>query len=337
MDGRISITFVVVFWLMTMTWLMWTKVLPPLLHGDPPNYKSIVSDHEANPAPSAWMVSYNGKRFGVAVSRLKRSGEMSRIHSFVKFDRLPLEEFPFLPALLGSRIPQIEAMKVQVHSTLMIDTLGRLLDLESRMRVNGMELLRLNGVVDAGILNVTATSSFFGKRKFQQPLGSNSLLGNQLSPQDRLPGLRVGQHWTVPVYSVIRSLKQENPIEIAFARVVREDLISVGGKKMETHLVLLGSDPGAGDRDATGRMWVAKDGTVVRQEMRLPFGGKLQFERRDDATSTEIFERVERAWQGKPQTRNTSTTRKRVSTMRRPTDAHPLGRGSTKLPEATRL
>ena len=76
--------------------------------------------------------------------------------------------------------------------------------------------------------------------------------------------------------------------------------MSVGGKKILTLLVVLGSDSGAGDREEKGRIWVDQRGMVVRQEMALPFGAKLRFERCDEAQSAEIYERLENAWQDDP-------------------------------------
>lgn len=300
MEGRISITFVVVFWLITMTWLMWTKVLPPLLVGEPPDYKAIVDDHRDDSLPSAWIVSCNGQKFGIAANRLERGKQMSRIHSFVKFDRLPLEEVPFLATAVATQFPHLAKAQIKAHNTLLIDSLGRLIDLDSRLRINDVEVLRFFGMMSGNSMRITVASEFLPKQKtFDIPLSANSLLGDQLSPQDRLPGLHLGQQWTVPVYSAMSALFNkdgESPIEISHARVVREELIHVGGKKVSTLLVILGSDPGAGDREEKGRMWVDNDGVVMRQEMMF-FGTKLRFDRCDAATSIKIFESIQHQWE----------------------------------------
>ncbi|MCG8584496.1 MAG: hypothetical protein MI757_07285 [Pirellulales bacterium] len=300
MEGRFSITFVVVFWLITMTWLMWTKVLPPLLVGEPPDYKAIVDQHEEDSLPAAWVVSCNGQRFGVAANRLERGKQMTRIHSYVKFDRLPLEEIPFLATAVATQLPQLARSEIRAHNTLLIDSLGRLVDLDSRLSINDVEVLRFFGMMNAGQMRITVASDFLAQQKtFDLPISAKSLLGDQLSPQDRLPGLHVGQKWTVPVYSVMGALFQqdgESPVEIAQARVLREELIHIGKKKVSTLLVVLGSDSGAGDREEKGRMWVDKDGVVLRQEMTF-FGAKLRFQRCDAATSLKIFESIQHEWE----------------------------------------
>ena len=314
MEGRVSITVIVIFWFITMTWLVWTKVLPPLLLGEPPDYKTILADHQETPKPSAWTVSWNDQQLGMAASRLDRKKQMSRIHSFVKFDRLPLREIApsLLRALAGTKLDELGEVEVQARSVLLIDSLGRLVGFDSRLKFGGVEVMQLYGEIDGSTLRLTVRSDQLGKQRvFEKRIGQDALLGDQLSPQDRLPGLRVGQQWTVPVYSLLRSL--EFPVEIMHAKVEREDLLYIGGEKIPTLLVILRADPGSGDRQEKGRMWVDKNGTVLRQEMSL-FGAKLRFDRVGEAQSSDIFKRLRSEWRGEVTGEATRVTRRRVRT-----------------------
>jgi hypothetical protein len=84
-----------------------------------------------------------------------------------------------------------------------------------------------------------------------------------------VPGLRVGQRWTVPLYSPFRP--PTNPIEILHAEVERATSITWNGRQHQGKLIVIRGDPGAGPAsdDIRGRTWVRDDGLVVRQEIRV--------------------------------------------------------------------
>src|SRR5690606_38020763 len=98
-------------------------------------------------------------------------------------------------------------------------------------------------------------------------LGANSLMNDELSPQSRMPNLRVGQTWTVPLYSPFRS--PHSPMDILQAAVEDEEAIIWDGERTEVRVVVYRGDPGSGrgSEDVRGRMWVRADGVVLRQEV----------------------------------------------------------------------
>ena len=75
-------------------------------------------------------------------------------------------------------------------------------------------------------------------------LPPDALIGDVLSPQTRLPGLRVGQTWTVPIYSPFRP--PNSPVEILHATVERKDPIFWHDQIVPALLVVYRGDPGLG-------------------------------------------------------------------------------------------
>ena len=75
---------VVILWLSAMSWLVIEKVLPPLLAGDPPSYRTILEARKRQP-PVGWRMALNGRRLGWALCTTGRqpNGLMevrSRVH-----------------------------------------------------------------------------------------------------------------------------------------------------------------------------------------------------------------------------------------------------------------
>lgn len=118
---------------------------------------------------------------------------------------------------------------------------------------------------------------------------ADALMGDALSPQTRLPNLRVGQTWTVPVYSPFRP--PTSPLDILHATVERSDPIVWNDQIVPTLLVVYRDDPGSGmtsKQAARGQVWVDRSGTVLKQEVAL-LTSRLTFVRRsaDEAIDPE--------------------------------------------------
>jgi hypothetical protein len=114
---------------------------------------------------------------------------------------------------------------------------------------------------------------------------ADSLMGDILSPKAFLPNLRVGQTWTVPVYSPVRP--PTSPMEILQAKVESIDPIVWQNKVTPTSLVVYRTDAGTGRggaADIRGKNWVNLDGLVIKQEVTL-LSARLTFIRMttDDA------------------------------------------------------
>ncbi len=273
MYSRWYSVMVVGLWLAAMSWLVIEKVLPRLLIGEPPSYRTIRAAQKRE-SPVGWSMDFNGRRLGWALSTTSPGPNgVTEIRSRVHFDHLPLEELapPWLRTLLKMTQRPIAPIKMDVQSTLTVDPLDRLQRFESLVRLDPLkDAIVLRGVLDGTKLTLTVTAGGLPSKKTDFYLPSDVLVGDALSPQTQLPGLRQGQSWTVPVYSPLRPLG--SPLEILQATVERKDSITWDGHTEQTWLVVYRRDSGFSfnhGKNARGKLWVRRDGTVLRQEVMI--------------------------------------------------------------------
>src|SRR5664279_87778 len=96
---------VALFWMAAMGWLFQQKLLPPLLVGDPPNYRTILSEETVDNLPVSWDVFLNDHELGKATTRTERQKEnVSEINSTVDLNELPLREIAPAVFTLVSKI-----------------------------------------------------------------------------------------------------------------------------------------------------------------------------------------------------------------------------------------
>lgn len=288
---------VVLFWLATMSWLVVAKIIPPLRIGEPPTYSSIVAEAEAEP-PACWSIRMNGRTIGWAANTIVRQPEgISEFYSRVYLAELPLEELApgWLSTVLRPIFPKLNLVDLDKQSWFVIDPLGRLSDFESRVRLAGVaDAIRVTGTVEGSNLKLMVRSGDISA-PINTNLAPNSLMNDELSPQSRMPNLRVGQTWTVPLYSPFRA--PHSPLDILQASVEAEERIRWGNESVPTRLVVYRGDPGnvhASD-DIRGRMWVRTDGVVLRQEVSV-FKTPVQFERVPEAASELVRELLPSDW-----------------------------------------
>jgi hypothetical protein len=283
-------TAVILLWLATMSWLVREKVLPPLLVGEPPNYSRIIESQE-HTAPTAWHILVNHRRVGWALSETQRQPSgLVEIRDRVHFDVLPVEEVTATWARTFSKwlAQPIGKLRMDARSILTIDPLGRLLGFDSAVQLHPLnEVLRVRGTVEGQQLQLTidAGGTPFTSEAF---LPSDALLSDALSPQSRLPGLRVGQTWTVPVYSPLWPVK--SPLEVIHAEVESMEPLFWNGVMEDCWLVVYRSDSESGaDRNQPprGRLWVRRNGTVLRQQVAF-FNVMITFDRLPDSGAVEM-------------------------------------------------
>ncbi|MBN2476771.1 MAG: hypothetical protein JXB62_19330 [Pirellulales bacterium] len=282
---------VVLLWLAAMSWLMVEKVLPPLQIGHPPSYGSILAAQGREP-PVGWRMTFNGRPLGWALSTMAQlPTEITEIHSHVHFDELPLREMA--PGWLGQLVDEpVAHLGMEAHSALSIDPLGRLASFRSTLRINPLhDAIKLQGNVDGNRLKlIVGTGGLTYTTDVYLP--PNALLGDALSPQTQLPGLRMGQSWTVPVYSPLRP--PNSPIEVLQATVESRDRISWDGRTETAWLVVYRTDRGYGlgnDEKPRAKLWVRQDGTVLKQQVVI-FNSRMTFYRLPENEAAALAERV---------------------------------------------
>jgi len=298
---------VTAFWLATMGWLLVDKVVPPLLVGEPPSYRTVLEHRDAAPRPVGWTILLDERELGWAISRseaLETGGH--RITGHVRFERLPVAEL--MPAWVRAAMTRFDAigslanlqLTMDVASCLVLDDLDQPLEFTSdaTWREVGFESpgdsdeltvfngprysVALSGIVEGSRLRIVVQSGSFTYRN-DVYMARDAMMGDALTPQPLLPDLRVGQTWTVPVYNPFQP--PNRPIEVLHAEVTRRDWVPWAGELVPTLIVEYRGDAGeglSGEDDLRGRAWVAEDGNVIRQAMYL-HGSQLIFERLSDA------------------------------------------------------
>ncbi len=285
---------VVLFWLCSMTWLMVAKVFPPLQVGDPPSYRSLYSVADEQQEPICWELFWNDRPIGNAITQLtKTRAGITEVKSQVHFSRLPVEDVapPLLRPLLRSAIPAGGSLSLDADSRIDIDPLGQLVGFQSSMRPGGQRdaVVVLRGKVQGSLLIVTFDTGG-GMKPIEQTLPSSALIGDELSPQARMPGLHVGQTWTVKVYNPLRGLGGD--LEVLQAKVEGPEMLLLDNEPQSVLVVVYRTDSGSilgGSREPRGKLWVASDGAVLKQVTYL-FGKRLTFLRADAERSAELVD-----------------------------------------------
>jgi len=288
MASRWSSIAVVLFWMTTMGWLVEQKILPSWFVGDPPTYRTILQD--AVNTPVGWTISLNDRPLGWAISQSSPTDQGGyELRNRVWLDQLPLSALAptwvtSIMKVFERKAPEMK-LDVNLTSAIGIDPLGRPVDFRSVAEVGYADRsqaivdptvrISIRGVVEGNQLKlfVRTGSSVSESRAY---LPANALLGDSLSPQARLPKLRVGQRWNSPIYSPFRQ-----QMEMLQAVVERREAIQWHGENRSTLLVVMRNDAGSGltnGQTVRARQWVATDGTVLKQELMLSTS-RLTFER----------------------------------------------------------
>lgn len=302
MYSRWSNVAVVVFWLITMGWLVQDKILPSLSVGEPPTYRTILAEGADRDEPAAWNVFLNDELLGRAELRTRRlDNGVVELRSQVRLAGLPLAEITpgWMHSLMrlasGGRDWADLVLNVEADSRFEIDPLGRPIGFYSRTRLgesgawpaSGMH----EGAVPPGVVQITLQGTVEGQQlKLKIRSGHlvynttayvppDALMSDAFSPQSRLPNLKVGQSWTMPLYSPLHP--PTAPLEILRATVVRREPIAWGDQVVPAYLVDFRADPGGEltrHQASRAKAWVGGDGLVLRQEMTL-LSARLTFER----------------------------------------------------------
>jgi hypothetical protein len=291
MHGRWFNIAVVVLWLVTMTWLVREKVLPGLSAGEPPNYQRIL-DARRNEPPVGWQVQWNRRPLGWAVSSTYRLPNRSaEIRSRVHFDELPLGELTpvWVRTLVQLSDERSTLMATDVRSVLTVDARGRPCRIDSAIEFENLrEVIAITGVVEGAELALGVRSRGLSYQT-NVPIDPDALLGDGLSPQTQLPGLREGQRWNVEMCSPLRYSNQ--PTEVLQAEVKRLERLYWNNDTTSAWVVEYRARSGyqpSSDKQLRGRLWVRLDGMVLKQEMAL-FDSTVTLTRMTEEESAQLM------------------------------------------------
>ncbi len=273
---------VLALWLAAMGWLAVCWILPPFFAGEPPAYG--LADADKPRPPVAWYLYLNDRRLGWALSEIiQHSGDTTEIHSLVHFNTiLALEEtLPIaLRVIARASTEAAGSMEWEVESNLITNSaINQLVAFSSKLRPkSGQSLVNIDGSVEGEKLKLTVRLGDLPPQEFPLPLPENKVRDG-FSPEMELRGLRLGQSWTIVSYSPLDlpsnpmdMLKDRPPTKVLFAKVEEQAQLTWHGHLQPMWVVVYRSDTSDGpgsEKNIRNRLWVDRDGTVVRQEVRL--------------------------------------------------------------------
>jgi hypothetical protein len=272
MHSRWYSSAIVMLWLSTMSWLVWQKVLPPMLVGEPPKQQEVLAarSHEL---PVGWDISFNGRNLGWAMSTVQRRLDGGLVlRGLAHFNELPVNEITpgWIQTLFKLAEHSAARIRLDARSSVVLDCEGRPTGFRSVVELPPLgDTIELDGQIEGTRMNLVARSGEFSFTT-QTHLPVGALVGDTLAPQTQLPGLHLGQTWTVPVLSPLRP--PNSPVEILRATVERMVVYSWEGVTYDTWLVVYRAESGLsllGGARPQGRAWVRQDGMVLRQEVNL--------------------------------------------------------------------
>lgn len=275
----------------------WPRFCHRCTVGEPPNFATILNESD-DKTPVCWSIYLQNEAIGWAANKtVRRSDGITDLYSRVYLGDLPWDELApgWLTAVLRPVFNDLDELDIEKKSRLVIDPLGRLVEFESRIRLaNIVDAIKVQGQIENSKLRLTVQSGDL-PYKLEQHLPPNSLMSDELSPHVRMPGLRTGQIWTVPLYSPFRS--PSAPMEILQAIVEREDSLTWGGRAVPCRVIVYRGDSGSGQAgdEVRGRVWVDRDGMVLRQEVAI-FRSHLHFIRLPAADAELLAEELGDDW-----------------------------------------
>ena len=278
---RTSVLFILAFWVISMTWLTWTKILPSTRIGESPQHTDVLPNRPEKLPTIHWEILLNAEPIGWATHEVERLADgQGTVESVVHLEKLSLDlvvrqGFANLAMLAtrglgGSDYP----LSLTVRNEIQLEHFGQLRSFECDVVEQNLgELIRLQGtvhnddelVVKAYLLMPTSTAAspeLLHELRF--PLPAEKLLIDSLSPRPRFGRLRLGQSWTFETYN---PLFPGRPMQTVNARVLGIQTIQRNAENIRTYHVTYerAGDDGLSVGKKIGDVWVSTDGTVIRQ------------------------------------------------------------------------
>ncbi len=282
MGNRIFVAVVFLLWGATMSWLVMARILPPFFNGEPPAHGKLDRD-----APICWQIEYGDRPVGHAVTQAVPGAlGTTEIHSRVLLEGIDLKAMA--PQWMSTLVRGVGEIRLDTRTRMVLDSLGQLASFETRVRLNDMPLVvRMKGRVEGAELKLKIQSGEV-THEVSYPVPKQSLSANELIPEPKLLQVYLGRKWQQEVFSPFRP--PTNSMEILQAEVVEEGVLEQNGETVKARKIEFRTLSAAGvaaDNTLRAVVWVAEDGTVLRQDMYL-MTAKLRFERSTDPKMLEM-------------------------------------------------
>lgn len=263
---------VVAFWAGMMGWLFQRELLPRLVLGPPPGYRDVVANvdpDEEDPPSVTWKVLAGSKQIGTATTSIKRRGDgVTVLSGSIELNKLPV---------LGLLETIEQSLTLSAESRFYIGPTGQLRHFDIEATAQGVDApLIVRGRVEKKQLHVTLDweGTHHEETLAYEPRG---LVMNCFSPVGRMPNLRVGQAWNIPMVNPLTGR-----VDLVRVKVTGRELISWGNQPAVAAYVVTQTTGIAGTE---ARTWVRDDGLVLRQEVPLLLS-TMTFERVPDDEET---------------------------------------------------
>jgi hypothetical protein len=282
MGNRIFIAVVMLLWASTMSWLVVEKILPPFMSGEPPTHGVV-----AEKVPVCWQIECAGRRVGYAVRQAVPGAQSTtEIHSRVLLKDIPLREMA--PQWMSSIVDNLGPIRLDSRMRMVLDSLGTLASFETRVQLNDLPLVvKVVGKVVGPELVVKFMSGGVSHEE-NFPFPNTKQLDGELIPEPKLLQIYVGRRWQVEMFSLFRP--PNDSLTLLQAEVVAEETIRQAGHMIRAKRIEYRDLSAAGvaaDHTLRAAVWVADDGTVLRQDVFL-VNTKLRFERRTDPKAIQM-------------------------------------------------
>jgi hypothetical protein len=287
MGNRIFVAVVLLLWTSTMSWLVVEKILPPFHSGDPPTHGKLREDR-----PVCWQIECAGRRVGYAV-RQAIPGALSttEIHSRILLEDIPIREMA--PHWMSSLVDDLGEIRLDSRTRLTLDSFGTLSSFDTRVKVNELPMtIKVFGRVEGPELSLKFISGSVSQ-EWRFPFPSSNQLGGEMIPESKLLQVYVGREWQVEMFSLFRP--PSDSLTLLQAKVVAEESIRQNDELVRTRRIEFRDLSAAGvaaEHTLRATVWVADDGTVLRQDVYLVSNNTLRFERRTDPAAIRMAEEL---------------------------------------------
>lgn len=278
MFNRPYVLVVVAFWLMMMAWLAATKILPPILEGERPEYQQELVGEGSEVRRSAWKLFWNQRPIGVTVLEASHEeGQLPQVRSVAKISNLSLQRL--LEDTLGgmarfwNTVSDADEVNIDlsIATRILFDEVQQLDHFETTLKMSdGTDLLFVSGqMLESSRVRIDLRQG--GGIPLPQGLMAKDIaippdveFSTLMTPRTTLKRLHVGQKWNVPS---INPLAPAASVRVIEAMVEAKE--SVAWYKDEPLLVVVYREDRTANQGAAtivGRSWVTPSGDVLRQE-----------------------------------------------------------------------
>jgi hypothetical protein len=270
MPPRFLTIAIIAFWLSMTGWTLYKDVWPHFLPDNPPPFTIDLSDEAQPKGPNhiIWSVSVNGEEGAFHLE--------TWVRYLPKEDLFELNSDMWPVLFAGTGIKEIA--KFGMISKVVVSRDGKLVSLNLILTPpeppkNDKVHIQLIGEIKGGLLipRILIPDRNIDKTFDPVPIKAHGSVLNPLQPVNRLPNLKPGQRWRMPVVDpVAQAFESMVPLGGGYVRTfdaeVLPELMNLTWKNEEVACQVIQY---TGD-DASGKTWVrAKDGLVLQQEVSI--------------------------------------------------------------------